>query len=228
VAPQSVLAIGAHPSDVEYYAAAALAGFVQEGARVVLFVCSDGACGPGGGPELASERRREAERACAVLGASELIWYGADEEDGPVERTLLRRLVREIRRNRPELVLTHDPKTLWRRSGPLVRLGHSGHRAVGHAALEAIHPRAEFPHFHRDLRGEGLDPWLVRELWLFDTDEADHFVDAGTTWSLKEAALACHVSQLATRLVEDALAEGEAFRVPAGTRAEAFRRLCLL
>ena len=66
--PRSVLAVAAHPSDLEYFAGAAVAGFTQRGATVSLVVCTDGSMGYGGEINLVAERRKETERAAETLG----------------------------------------------------------------------------------------------------------------------------------------------------------------
>jgi LmbE family N-acetylglucosaminyl deacetylase len=221
------MAIGAHPSDVELHCGAALARLMADGARVTLFLCSDEgcelSCSPGGG----ADRRREAGRAAAVLGAEEVVWADADA-GAQREETLMRQLVREIRRTRPDLLLAHDPTNWWRRAADSVRLGRADHREAGRLALEAVHPRAAAAHFFPELTGEGIAPWLVREVWLYDTPDPDHLVDVDPTWEIKVAALACHASQLPARLVEEAAADAQGRATGHGRGAEGFRRLCLL
>ncbi|MCZ7545518.1 MAG: PIG-L family deacetylase [Anaerolineae bacterium] len=82
-APQvkSVLAVGAHPDDIEILCAGTLARYAQAGVRVVIGVATDGSAGHMAIPpdELAGIRRAEAERAAAVIGA-ELIWMGYTDE----------------------------------------------------------------------------------------------------------------------------------------------------
>jgi len=222
------MAVGAHPSDVACYAGGTLGQLIAEGAHVVLFLCSDDPCGPGAGREAANTRREETERAADVLGVQEVVWGELPKEGVKATEPLLRSLVREIRRNRIDLVLAPDPTILWRRRNSVVRLTHAEHIEAGRAVLEAIHPRAGIPRFYPELATEGIHPWLVHELWLFDTGSPDHFVGVASTWELKLAALSCHASQVAVRLIEEVTAEAEALREHSAVRAEGFRRLCLL
>ena len=79
-----------------------------------------------------------------------------------------------IRRTRPALVLTHDPTMLWTRVGDRYHLGHTDHQAAGRGLLAAVYPRAALPTFFPEQIAAGLEPWWVRELWLFDTNEPDY------------------------------------------------------
>jgi len=228
VSHRSVLAIGAHPTDIEYFASGALARMAREGSQICLVVCTDGAHGFPAGPALAEARREEAMKAARVLGVEQVVML--DHPDGGLESVdLLRRaLVQQIRLWRAELVLCHDPTTHWRCAGSYVRLGHSDHRAAGQATLDAIHPRAAVRSYYPELAEQGMAPWLVREVWLFDTARPDHFVDVSHTRELKHAALGCHVSQLPISLIEESDEEAEAWRAQSGHPAEAFRRLILV
>lgn len=223
-----MLAIGAHPDDAEYFAGATLAAFAAAGASVHVVICTDGAQGgvlPG--PALVERRRGEAVRAAASLGAAPPTWLG--HPDGGLEagEPLRRSLVREIRRTRPELVLCHDPTTIFTQVRGRAHLGHSDHRAAGQATLDAIYPRALLPNAYPDLAEEGLAPWWVREIWLFDTATPDHFQPVAPGKERKRAALALHESQGPAGLVAGVEALESAFDGADGTPAEAFRRLRL-
>ena len=77
----NVLAIGAHPDDIEILCAGTLALYKQQGHTVFMAVATDGAVGSPtlSRPETAEMRRREQEKSCAILGA-ELIWMGFEDE----------------------------------------------------------------------------------------------------------------------------------------------------
>lgn len=224
-----VLAVGAHPDDIEFFAGAALAALAQGGAALTLVVCTDGAQGgPEAGAALARRREEEARRAAAALGAAECVLLGRRDGELEADAALRCALVREIRRTRPDLVLGHDPSTLWVTQEGVARLGHSDHRAAGQAVLDAVYPRAFLPGFQPELAAEGLSPWFVRELWLFDTGQPDHFVRLAGAVAAKRAALGCHASQHWAGLVEEAERLAASFSAAAGGPAEAFRRLRLL
>lgn len=70
MARQSVLAVGAHPDDIELGCGGALAKHVAAGDRVTMLVVTRGEEGPGD----SQERVREQLRAVEVLGVHELLW----------------------------------------------------------------------------------------------------------------------------------------------------------
>jgi LmbE family N-acetylglucosaminyl deacetylase len=195
--PRRVLAIGAHPDDVEYFAGATVAALRDAGASVVLLVCTDGSRGGRGLEDAASVRRAEQQNAAAALGLDEWIWLAYRDGELQSGDPLRADLVRQVRRARPDLVLAHDPRTLWTLVGEIAQPGHSDHRAAGQATLDAIYPRAVSPNFHPEQLGgdDGVKPWYPREVWLFDTAQPDLRVDATGRFARKEASLLAHASQ---------------------------------
>lgn len=241
-APERVLAIGAHPDDVEFYAGGALLQLRAAGAATALVVCSDGARGGRGLADAASARRAEQALAAARLEVEAWDWLGHPDGELAPGDPLRAALVRAVRRARPLLVLAHDPRTLWTAVGDLVHPGHSDHRAAGQATLDAIYPRAPSPNFGReDLGASGsgpaptrtgvgsaLRPWYPREVWLFDTSAPDLRIDVAEVFERKLEALRAHASQedAAGGLVAAARALG-AHWGSAERPAEAFVRLRL-
>ncbi len=223
---ERVLAVGAHPDDAEFFAGGTLAQLQQTGARVVLVVCSDGARGGRDLADAARVRAQEQAEAARRLGVDEVVTLGF--EDGGLDRSvpaLRDRLALELRRGRPELVLGHDPRTLWTHLGARVELGHSDHRAAGRALLDAVYPRAASPNFLTDSK---LPPWCPRELWLFDTEQADWVMDVSAGWERKLDALRAHASQEAVAGGLLRPAEELAHRFGEGpSPGEAFVRLAL-
>jgi LmbE family N-acetylglucosaminyl deacetylase len=221
-APTRVLAVSAHPDDAEFFAGATLARLTGGGAQAALAVCSDGALGAPAQEDPAALRGAEQREAARALGIAELAWLGFSDGGLAAQDGLRRRLVELLRRLRPELVLGHDPRTLWTPVGDRVQMGHSDHRAAGVALLDAVYPRALSGHFHPSLGA----PWCPREVWLFDSAAPDLFVEAGDAFETKLAALRAHASQeavagglcaAATRLA--------AHWAQANRPAEAFTRL---
>jgi hypothetical protein len=117
-------------------------------------------------------RRSEAERAAAALGCAAPSFLGYADGELVNDGRLRRDLVRAIRSVRPELLAGARPTTLWTRSGMLARLGHSDHRAAGEAVLDALYPRSLLKSFYPELEAQGLEPWIARELWLFEAPKS--------------------------------------------------------
>jgi LmbE family N-acetylglucosaminyl deacetylase len=230
--PGRVLAIGAHPDDVEFGAAGTLAKWAAAGASVHLCVCTDGSKGTWDGDAdldaLAARRTQEQRVAAAELGATGVDFLGFVDGELVADVDARAAVCAVIRRVRPDVVLGHDP---WR-AGRL----HPDHHAAGRLVVEGV-VAARDPHFHPEI---GPRPHRPATLLLFDTDHVDHVerVDAAAL-DRKVAALLAHRSQwrstmgiherpdeeraaFAARLRERARAEG----LRAGVRAaEVFRRI---
>jgi len=192
---ERVLAVGAHPDDCEFGAGGALAGFAERGIAVTIVVCTDGSRGGRGVDDVARVRRQEQQRASSLLGVQETVQL--DHRDGELscDDVLRAELTKEIRRTRPDVVIAHDARTLWRTFGRRSFLGHTDHRAAGQATLDALYPRAGSPNFFPEQLEQGLEPWLPEQLWLFDSTEPDLSLDIGATLERKLDALAAHASQ---------------------------------
>jgi len=196
---EHVLVITAHPDDPEYLFGATVARLAGEGAELRYVICSDGSLG-GNDPTipravLAELRYAEQRAAAAVLGVQEVVFLGFP--DGGLtaapREDLHRAIVREIRRFRPDLVITHFPR---RALGIPIEASHPDHVIVGEATLHAICPGANNARSYPELLSEGLTPHRVKEVWVPGYEGADHFIDATTVMDKKSAAILCHKSQL--------------------------------
>lgn len=226
--PRRVLAIGAHPDDVEFWAGGTVRRLVEQGAEVTLVVCSDGGRG-GAVVQPAAVRRAEQDAAAAALGVAQLVWLGHPDGELAPGDPLRAELALAVRRARPELVLAHDPQGLWTVVGGIAQPKHSDHRAAGQATIDSFYPRAGSPHYYTEQLAEhGLKPWYPRELWLFDTAAPDLRVDITDTFACKLDALRAHGSQepVAGGLIAPARAYGAHWGT-AERPAEPFIRLRL-
>jgi LmbE family N-acetylglucosaminyl deacetylase len=225
-----ILVIVAHPDDVDFGAAGTVARWTDAGIEVVYCVATDGDAGGNdpaiSRPEMAVLRRREQTAAAEQVGVRDLIFLGYP--DGRVEPTLgLRRdLTRVIRQVRPDRVVCPSPERDYVRLG----ISHPDHRAVGSAALDAVYPDARNPFaFPELIADEGLDAWIVREVWINGPSAANHYVDITETFPRKMAALRAHVSQSTARdgledMLRQRLARSAATGgLPEGRLAESFR-----
>jgi LmbE family N-acetylglucosaminyl deacetylase len=189
------LAIGAHPDDAEFFAGGTLARLADAGVRVSLVVVTNGAQGGRDLVDPARVRAGEQERAAKIVPFHASTNLGRPDGSLVADEALRAELARILRRERPELVLTHDPHTFFRAQGGRAQLGHSDHRATAQAALDAIYPRAASPNFYPEQLADGVEPWYPRELWLFDTAAPTARVDVAATLERKLAALRAHESQ---------------------------------
>jgi LmbE family N-acetylglucosaminyl deacetylase len=186
--PGRVLGIGAHPDDLEFQSGATLAKWAAGGAVVDLLVCTDGSKGtwdPSADLGALVAARQDEQRAAArALGATGEVGF-LGWVDGEVElgRDRVGLIAREIRRRRPDIVLTHDP---WKR----YRL-HPDHRTVGWLALDAV-VAARDPHFFPE---HDLTHHRPSTVLLFEADEPDHLEDVTGHTDAKLEALEAHRSQ---------------------------------
>lgn len=124
----------AHPDDLEYGTSAAIAKWTDQGIEVAYLLLTKGEAGMPNPPhETAAIRRGEQEAACATVGVTDLTML--DHPDGMLVYSLdLRRdIALQIRRFRPDVVLTtaFDVEVSW-------GLNQADHRAAGLATIDAV------------------------------------------------------------------------------------------
>ena len=196
--PESAMAIVAHPDDIEFSCVGTLARWANAGSRISYVLCTSGDVGidePGMTRERASEIREVEQRhAAEIAGASEVIFLR--EPDGMLVATLelRKKLVREIRRFRPEVVVCGDPTIVWAGND---YINHPDHRAAATAALDATFPAAGQPNLFEELELEGLKAHKPRKVYVTTWDEsADVYVNIESTIDVKIQALRAHISQM--------------------------------
>ena len=191
--PERVLAVVAHPDDLEYGAAALVARWTRAGADVVYLLASRGEAGIDGLAPAESARVRTEEQiaSAGVVGVSTVEWL--DHPDGTIEYGLpLRRdLALAIRRHRPDTLLLFNHRETW---GP-GQLNSPDHRHVGQAALEAVGDAGNrwiFPG-----TGDGPAPHSgVVEALVCGSPLATHAADVTDTVDLAVASLTEHRAYL--------------------------------
>ena len=193
---ERAMMISAHPDDPDFSAAGTLARLAAAGTHVTIVICTDGREGGEDPtvPDAELTRRRYAEQcaASAELGITDVVFLG--HPDGRLEHTIEFRgeIAGQIRRHRPELVLTHVPAINL--DMPIGGY-HPDHLAVGSATLAAVYPAARNPRAYRELLAEGLEAWRVKEVWIPLWSQGDFFVDISSTFDKKISALRQHESQ---------------------------------
>lgn len=220
------LIIMPHPDDAEFGAGGTVARWTRQGKQVVYVVCTRGEKGTSDRsirPEQLAQIREKEQRAAAdVLGVRAVVFLGYPDQGLEDTSSFRKDIVRNIRRYRPEIVVSSDPyrRYLW----------HRDHRITGQVTLDAVFPYARDHLAYPELLEEGLEPHKVKEMWFWASEDINCRVDVTDTFSLKLDALRCHESQIREfRIpqIEDWLrqrcrdmAEGEDFEL-----AEAFHRV---
>jgi len=194
-----ILVILAHPDDPEFFCGATLSKWAQEGHHItyVLLTCGDKGFNPTTRPDMTTDKlcaiRHEEQRAAAdVIGTKEV--YIMDIPDGYLVPDLdtRRRVVREIRRHKPDILVTCDPQNLFATYG----INHPDHRAAGQVVLDAVFPAAGNLAFFPELLEEGFQPHMPKEVWCSLTSQPNTTVDVTETWDIKLNAILQHKTQV--------------------------------
>lgn len=192
--PERAMVIFAHPDDAEIGAGATAAKWAKAGCIVTYVQCTTGSSGSND-RSMSSEaivpiRAAEQKAAADHIGVKNI--EVLDHADGFLDpdRIFLEELVRVIRKHRPDVVFAHDPE---RYSG----FNHRDHRAVGITTKDAIYPYArDHLHFPKQITDEGLEPWKVKHLCMWGTDQPNVIVDISDSLETKVEALFKHESQV--------------------------------
>jgi bacillithiol biosynthesis deacetylase BshB1 len=174
-----VLAIGAHPDDVDMTCGGTLAKLVARGKTVAILDLTRGEMGTRGTPEL---RAQEARAAAEVLGVSDRVTL--DFGDGRLENNAENRckVIEEVRRFRPTLILTHYWEDL-----------HPDHAAAGQLVRSIMYPVgfANYP-----AQGEPYRPNEVLFFMAHTPFEPSFIVDIDGFHERKMDAVRCFASQI--------------------------------
>lgn len=184
-----ILAIGAHPDDIEFACGGILLAEAAKGAEIFLCLCSRGESGTNGTP---AERETEARCAADLLGAEiEFVDFGGDSH---IEFTNVNAsaLARQIRKVKPDVLLssvtTGDQHPDHRVVGTLARDAARFARYGGIAELREIEPHSVAHHFEY-----AVTPGAELR------DRARIRVDISTQYARWIELMECHRTQLRTR-----------------------------
>jgi LmbE family N-acetylglucosaminyl deacetylase len=188
---QRALAVVAHPDDLEYGCAAAIAGWTDQGREVAYLLATRGEAGIDGiaPAQCAPLREREQRASAAVVGVSVVEFL--DHKDGVIEygTDLRRDIAAAIRRHRPELVITLNHRDTWGGTA----WNTPDHRAVGRATLDAAADAGNRWIFPELISEQGLEPWGgVRWVAVAGSTSPTHAVDAGPGLERSVASLLEH------------------------------------
>lgn len=186
----TAVAVVAHPDDMEFGAAAAVARWTGQGKRIVYVMVTSGEAGIDGLAPEECRAVREAEQieSARIVGVDTVEFLGFP--DGVVEYGLPLRaaIAHVVRRHRPEVVLTGNFRDTF---GPGA-LNQADHMAVGRAVLDGVRDAANRWVFSDQLV-DGLEKWDgVRAVWATGSPDARHGVDTTDTFDVGVESLQAH------------------------------------
>jgi len=167
------LAVVAHPDDLEYGAASAVARWTAQGKEVIYLLVTDGEAGIDGmAPEQCGPLRRDEEIAsAAVVGVHTVEFMGRPDGLVVADLDLRRDLAAAIRRHRPDVLIATNFREHWGGEG----WNHVDHRNTGLALLDAARDAG-----NRWLFTDAGEPWSGTRFAAFlGSDMATHGVDVG-------------------------------------------------
>lgn len=226
---ERILVVTAHPDDLDFGAGGTIAAWTKAGIEVSYCIATRGDSGQSGDTpreQVPQVREDEARAAAAAVGVNDVTFLGYPDSRVQVTLELRRDIARQIRRVRPDRVLTLSPERTWDR----IVNNHPDHIAVGEATMCAVYPDAANQYIHPELfNDEGMAPWRANEVWIIAAATLNTYVDVTDTFDAKVAALRAHTSQtshmsgLADRLRSDLAANAAKVGLPEGRLAELFR-----
>jgi LmbE family N-acetylglucosaminyl deacetylase len=190
-----VLVVAAHPDDPEFLAGGTVARLAKEGREIAYVIVTNGNKGSGDrkitSDQLIPIREDEQRRAARVLGVGHVEFLGY--EDGELEdtRALRRDVTHQIRRWRPDLIMTLSPYRTYNNFPGW----HRDHRVTGRVVLDCVYPLARDHLAFPELPSE-YEPHTVGEVHLIQWEHPQLIVDITDNMDLKLEAIRCHASQV--------------------------------
>jgi N-acetylglucosamine malate deacetylase 1 len=221
----NILAIGAHPDDIEILCAGTLALYAEQGHRVTMAAFTCGDMGDKNIPpeKLAVMRKAEAEASAAIIGAR-LMWPGIMDEHVFPDETQRRVMIDLLRQADPDVIFTHSPDDY-----------HPDHRYVSQLVFDSYFQKG-LPHIPN--QSEPPCRFAGTQVYYMDNIAGigflpTEYVDITSVMETKRRMLKCHQSQLeaisglAGRDIVQVTDTQSSFRGLAGgcAFAEGFRRL---
>lgn len=199
-----VLAVSAHPDDMDFTASGTIAKLVKDGWEAYYLVCTDGSRGSRQHSrthqELAQIRQDEQRNAGKEIGLKDMFFLDHEDTQLMCDPSFKEEIVRVIRTVKPQVVITMDPTFYFASASPWNPdesfVNHTDHRAAGLATMDAVFPlardRSSFPEHEQ----EGLQTHTVRELWFTSFGKKEYVVDISDTFEKKLKAILSHKSQI--------------------------------
>ena len=188
---ERALCVVAHPDDLEFGAAAAVARWTGQGKSIVYCMVTSGEAGIDGmdPAECREVREEEQRRSAEIVGVDAVEFLG--QPDGVLEYGVALReaITAVVRRHRPEIVITGNFRDTWGGSN----LNQADHIATGRAVVDAVRDAGNRWVFRDQVESGGLEPWGgVREVWAFGSPASGHGVDTTDTFGAGVASLEAH------------------------------------
>ncbi|MDE2025195.1 MAG: PIG-L family deacetylase [Patescibacteria group bacterium] len=229
-----VLAIGAHPDDMDFGASGTVARFAEEGAKVYYLIATDGSKGSSDSSMTAERlikmRQDEQKEAGKILGLAGVFFLDHPDTELVADHMLKEELVRYIRMLKPDTVITMNPTFFYFAGSEPGFVNHTDHRAVGLAVMDSVFPMARDRLTFPQHEAQGLTPWKVKELLFVNFITPEYTVDISNTFHKKVEALKKHVSQFDDfdEILKRITARAENFGKDKGYKhAENFTRIIL-
>lgn len=164
--PRRVMAIMAHPDDIEFICGATIAKWASEGQEITFVLGTSGDKGSDD-PNYSSEKlmqTREAEQRAAadVLGVQEVVFLRMRDAELVADLETRKKITRVIRQHKPDAIVCQDPTARFQGS----YIQHPDHIAMGEAVLAAVYPSARDRLTFPDLLNEDLEPHKVTEVYI--------------------------------------------------------------
>jgi len=193
---ERVLVIMAHPDDPDFSCSGTAVQMARQGIEVTYMILTNGDKG-NHNPlitrnQLILMRKEEQRAAAALCGVKDVLFM--DEEDGFLRPTpeIRKRVTREIRRIRPQLIICPSPERYFSGNG---YINHPDHRNAGLVVLEAVFPAADNPMFYPDMANEGYRPHKISQMYVSGHDDADVEIEITADVETKIQAILSHKSQ---------------------------------
>src|SRR5579884_249082 len=187
VTVRRVLAVGAHPDDIEILCGGTMARYRREGVEVTLATATDGnRGGMGVAPEeLGAVRRKEAAASAEEIGAH---YVSAGLPDGgvnPTDEAMRQVMVDVVREARPDVVFTHHPDDY-----------HADHAATSKLVLDATFSASVPLHVSDEPATTGIPPVLFMDTLAGIGFLPEEYVDISDIFPVKRSMLSRHASQI--------------------------------
>ncbi len=192
---ERAVAVVAHPDDMEFGAAAAVARWSRQGKHIAYVMVTSGEAGIDGmHPDEARQVREQEQIVSAqMVGAEGVEFLGFP--DGVVEYgvPLRRAITAVLRKHRPDIVITNNFREDW--GGTF--LNQADHIAVGRATLDAARDAGN-RWIYTDQLDDGLKAWPgIRQVWAAGSPRSGHGVDITDSFEAGVASLRAHEAYIA-------------------------------